>query len=102
MTLKPAHQRHAALIDIRVYHMLKLGVSDNKVIDCIEQNYKKFLSVKTHATVEEFDQLCIRYKGFGYFGQLVESLKKKAGAGTPSLPSGTLSRTLPLKGTTSN
>ena len=98
MTLKPAHQRHAALIDIRVYHMLQQGVSDNKVIDCIEQNYQKFLSVKTHATKEEFDQLCTRYKGFGYFGQLVESLKKKGGTGAPPVPSATLSCTLPLKG----
>ena len=83
MALKIAHQRHAALIDIRVTHMLKHGVSDTILIDCINRNYKKFLSVKTQATEEEFDQLCLLHQGFGYFGKMVGLLKKKSGACAP-------------------
>ena len=83
MTLNKAHHLYVALIDIRVTHMLKHGVSDTILIDCINRNYKKFLSVKTQATEEEFDQLCLLHQGFGYFRKMVGLLKKKSGACAP-------------------
>jgi len=63
---------------------LRIGErSDNDVLDCIERNYKKFLSIKAKATKEEFNQLCEEYRGFGYFGQLVELQQKRSGAYAP-------------------
>jgi len=81
VTLKTAHRRYIALIDIRVNYVLKNGGLDDDIYELIKQNYKMYLSVKTKATKEEFELLCETYKGFCYFGQLVDLSKTKRGIG---------------------
>jgi len=71
LALKKAHHRQAAIIDIRVNHLLNNGVSQKEMFSLIKQNYKTYLSLKKKASKEEFVRLCSVYNGFCYLGKLV-------------------------------
>jgi len=86
LALKTAHHRQAAIIDIRVNHLLDNGVSQKEMFVLIKQNYKTYISLKKKASKEEFVRLCSVYNGFCYLGKLVEFNNSKGKLGIENQP----------------